>query len=127
LGGGTPTFFTPENLKYLLEKILSKCAIHPEYEFSFEGHPNNTTKEHLQTLYNQGFTRVSYGVQDLDPIVQKAIHRIQSLKNVQIAVEDARDIGYRSISFDLIYGLPTKRLTPSPKQFIKHLNYILIG
>src|SRR5688572_29037010 len=67
LGGGTPTFFSPENLRHLLERIFEHCRIHPQHEFSFEGHPNNTTREHLRTLADLGFRRVSYGVQDLDP------------------------------------------------------------
>ncbi len=106
LGGGTPTFFNPQNLARLLEGLLRGCEIHDSYEFSFEGHPNNTTKEHLQILYDNGFRRVSFGVQDLDPKVQKAINRIQPLENLQRAVADARDTGYHSVSFDLIYGLP---------------------
>ncbi|SKA14545.1 oxygen-independent coproporphyrinogen III oxidase [Sediminibacterium ginsengisoli] len=106
LGGGTPTFFSPENLELLLIPILDDVIIHEEHTFSFEGHPNNTTKEHLQKLYNLGFRRVSYGVQDLDPEVQRVINRIQPFENVKRAVEDAREIGYTSVNFDLIYGLP---------------------
>ncbi|MDR3273363.1 MAG: oxygen-independent coproporphyrinogen III oxidase [Flavobacteriaceae bacterium] len=106
LGGGTPSFFSPENLKYLLENIFAKAEIYPEKEFGFEGHPNNTTQEHLQTLYNLGFRRVSFGVQDYDIEVQKAIHRIQPLTNVKKATETAREIGYESISHDLVFGLP---------------------
>ena len=64
LGGGTPTFFEPKNLNHLINSLLDSVDLHRDYEFSFEGHPNNTTKEHLQTLYNLGFTRVSFGVQD---------------------------------------------------------------
>jgi len=106
LGGGTPTFFSPENLRYLLGHLLERCDIHPKHEFSFEGHPNNTTREHLSTLASLGFRRVSFGVQDLDPRVQRAIHRIQPLDNLVQAVHDARLEGFTSISFDLIYGLP---------------------
>ena len=106
LGGGTPTFFTPANLKILLSQILDTATVHPEHEFSFEGHPNNTTKEHLQQLYDLGFRRVSYGVQDNDPEVQRVINRVQPFENVQKATETARSIGYKSVNFDLIYGLP---------------------
>ena len=66
LGGGTPTFFSPANLQRLLGALSKDAKIHSQYEFSFEGHPNNTTKEHLHTLYDLGFRRVSYGVQDHD-------------------------------------------------------------
>lgn len=106
LGGGTPTFFSPGNLKKLLSAIFETAVIHPQHDFSFEGHPNNTTEEHLQTLFDLGFTRVSYGVQDHDENVQKIINRIQPFENVKRAVETARTIGYQSVNFDLIYGLP---------------------
>lgn len=106
LGGGTPTFFSPENLTLLINGLKAKAELAGEYEFSFEGHPNNTTKEHLQTLYNLGFRRVSFGVQDYNPTVQKAIHRIQPFENVKRVTEQAREIGYTSVGHDIIFGLP---------------------
>ncbi|GAA4161752.1 oxygen-independent coproporphyrinogen III oxidase [Chryseobacterium ginsenosidimutans] len=106
LGGGTPTFFSPKNLKTLLEGIFETVDIADHQEFSFEGHPNNTSKEHLQTLYDLGFRRVSFGVQDYDPKVQKAINRIQSFEKVKEVTEWAKEIGYRGISHDLVFGLP---------------------
>ncbi|SNR14503.1 oxygen-independent coproporphyrinogen III oxidase [Tenacibaculum jejuense] len=106
LGGGTPTFFASEQLKELINSILEGSQKHPDFEFSFEGHPNNTTKEQLETLYNLGFTRVSFGIQDYDSTVQKAIHRIQSFENVKQVTKWAREIGYTSVSHDLIFGLP---------------------
>lgn len=106
LGGGTPTFFSPENLRILLEGIFAKAEIAENPEFSFEGHPNNTTREHLQTLYDLGFRRCSFGVQDYDPKVQKAINRIQPFENVKKVTELAREIGYKSVSHDLVFGLP---------------------
>ena len=106
LGGGTPTFFSPTNLKKMLEGIFETVEIAEDPEFSFEGHPNNTTRDHLQTLYNLGFRRVSFGVQDYDPKVQKAINRIQSYEKVKEVTETARQIGYRGISHDLVFGLP---------------------
>lgn len=106
LGGGTPTFFSPANLKTLLEGLFSTVEIAENQEFSFEGHPNNTTKEHLQVLFDLGFTRCSFGVQDYDPVVQKAINRIQPFENVKNVTEWAREIGYKSVSHDLIFGLP---------------------
>jgi oxygen-independent coproporphyrinogen III oxidase len=110
LGGGTPTFFTPQNLQALIEGILDKANKAAGYEFSFEGHPNNTTREHLQTLYNLGFRRVSFGVQDYSLRVQQAIHRIQPFKNVQQVTSWARELGYTSISHDLVFGLPFQTL-----------------
>lgn len=106
LGGGTPTFFSVENLRTLLEGIFSKSEIAEHPEFSFEGHPNNTTKEHLQMFYDLGFRRVSFGVQDYDLKVQKAINRVQPFENVKNVTEWAREIGYLSISHDLVFGLP---------------------
>lgn len=110
LGGGTPTFFSPENLKQLIEGIFRNASIHPEHEFSFEGHPNNTTTAHLQVLYDLGFRRVSFGIQDFDQKVQKTINRIQPFENVKRVTEAARKIGYASVNFDLIYGLPFQTL-----------------
>lgn len=110
LGGGTPTFFSPENLKTLIEGITKESIIAEEHEFSFEGHPNNTSREHLQTLYNLGFRRVSFGVQDYSEKVQKAIHRIQPFHNVAKVTFWAKEIGYTSISHDLIFGLPFQTL-----------------
>ncbi len=106
LGGGTPTFFSPENLRILLEGIFSTVEIAENPEFSFEGHPNNTTKVHLQTLFDLGFRRCSFGVQDYDAKVQKAINRIQPFENVKNVTEWAREIGYKSVSHDLVFGLP---------------------
>ena len=106
LGGGTPTFFSAENLRILLEGIFSTVEIAENPEFSFEGHPNNTTKVHLQTLYDLGFRRCSFGVQDYDEKVQKAINRIQPFENVKNVTEWAREIGYKSVSHDLVFGLP---------------------
>ena len=110
LGGGTPTFFSPEHLKDLIDGILSKADVAKEHEFSFEGHPNNTTRKHLQQLFDLGFRRVSYGVQDYSEKVQKAIHRDQSFHNVAKVTLWAKEIGYTSISHDLIYGLPFQTL-----------------
>ena len=109
LGGGTPTFFSAENLQLLMEGIFRRTKQHPDIELSFEGHPNNTTKEHLQTFANFGFKRVSYGVQDYNETVQKAIHRIQPFENVKYVTETARELGYTSISHDIIFGLPFQK------------------
>ncbi|MCH8556092.1 MAG: oxygen-independent coproporphyrinogen III oxidase, partial [Schleiferiaceae bacterium] len=106
LGGGTPTFFSPENLKKLISGIFSQAHVEAGEWYSFEGHPGNTTEEHLRTLYDLGFRRVSYGIQDFDPVVQQAIHRIQPVEEVKIATELARKVGYTSVNYDLIYGLP---------------------
>lgn len=111
LGGGTPTFFSAQNLKRLIDSILADAIVLEGFEFSFEGHPNNTTRAHLQTLYDLGFRRVSFGVQDYDAKVQQAIHRIQPFENVKRVTEIAREIGYTSISHDLVFGLPFQKLS----------------
>lgn len=121
LGGGTPTFFSPENLQKLLRPILDTVIVPEEHAFSFEGHPNNTTYDHLQTLYDLGFSRVSFGVQDNDPVVQKLINRIQPFHKVQEVTELAREIGYTSVNFDLIYGLPRQ----TPESMEKTLQTVL--
>ena len=110
LGGGTPTFFSEKNLEKLINGILDKSEIAKDYEFSFEGHPNNTTKEHLQTLYNLGFRRVSFGVQDYSEKIQKAIHRLQPYQQVAKVTLWAKEIGYTSVNHDLVFGLPFQTL-----------------
>jgi oxygen-independent coproporphyrinogen-3 oxidase len=106
LGGGTPTFFSPEHLKLLLEALLKTVVLHPDFEFSFEGHPANTTYAHLKVLRELGFSRVSFGIQDFDPRVQLAINRLQSFEQVCDVTRWSRELGYGSVNFDLIYGLP---------------------
>lgn len=110
LGGGTPTFFSETNLEKLITGILSKAIKAAEFEFSFEGHPNNTSKSQLQKLYDLGFRRVSFGVQDYSEKVQKAIHRVQSFHNVAKVTFWAREIGYTSIGHDIIFGLPFQKM-----------------
>jgi oxygen-independent coproporphyrinogen-3 oxidase len=106
LGGGTPTFFSSSNLEHLINGIFCNAEKAKNHEFSFEGHPNNTTRAHLQKLYDLGFRRVSFGVQDYSDKVQKAIHRIQPFHNVAKVTIWAKEIGYTSISHDIVFGLP---------------------
>ena len=110
LGGGTPTFFSTKNLEDLINGIFCYAKKAPNYEFSFEGHPNNTTYQHLQKLYDLGFRRVSFGVQDYSLKVQKAIHREQPFHNVAKVTFWAREIGYTSIGHDIIFGLPFQEI-----------------
>ena len=110
LGGGTPTFFSAQNLKQLLETIAGGTSFNEDAACSFEGHPDNTTIEHLQVLYNLGFKRVSFGIQDFDPKVQFMINRYQTPAQVLAITELARQIGYQSINYDLIYGLPGQNM-----------------
>ncbi len=108
LGGGTPTFFSPENLQRLITGIVGEPS--STITCSFEGHPDNTTSRHLDTLYSLGFNRLSLGIQDFDPKVQLMINRFQTTDQVAKLTAEARTIGYESINFDLIYGLPGQTL-----------------
>ena len=110
LGGGTPTFFAPANLERLIDGILLGNEKTDNASFSFEAHPANTTKEHLQTLFDLGFRRLSLGIQDFDDQVQKVINRRQTVEDVELVMHAAREIGYDSINFDLIYGLPKQTM-----------------
>jgi oxygen-independent coproporphyrinogen-3 oxidase len=111
LGGGTPTFFTPANLHQLISGIFEGADVLKDASLSFEGHPNNTTAAHMQTLYDLGFRRMSLGIQDFDIRVQEIINRIQPFETVARVMKEARAIGYRSVNFDLVYGLPLQTAT----------------
>lgn len=122
LGGGTPTFFSAINLQLLIDGLLEGVHIHPKAEFSFEGHPASTTVEHLQTLYDLGFRRLSLSIQDFDPRVQFIIHHEQSYEQVKYVTQQARRIGYTAIDFNQVYGLPTQTtggLTSTLQQVVK--------
>lgn len=110
LGGGTPTFFSPENLHRLITGILQHMEINSNASLSFEAHPANTSKAHLQTLYDLGFRRLSLGVQDFDQQVQDIINRKQTKADVWRVMEEARAVGYTSVNFDLVYGLPLQTI-----------------
>lgn len=110
LGGGTPTFFNPHQLQRLINGLLDGNRVTDEASFSFEAHPANTTEMHLQVLYDAGFRRLSLGIQDFDPDVQRVINRRQTEADVWRVIDQARAIGYSSINFDMIYGLPLQTL-----------------
>ncbi len=110
LGGGTPTFLTPDELKQLMGELLPHFDILAEAEMSFEADPRVTTPDHLQALYDLGFRRMSYGIQDFDPVVQDVINRVQSVAQVTTLTQAAREIGYTSVNYDLVYGLPLQTL-----------------
>lgn len=109
LGGGTPTFFQPENLKFLITEILKGAHISPTVEMSFEVHPANTTYQHLKALREVGFSRISIGVQDVDPNVLNIINRKQTQEQVEQCTLWARELGYTSINFDFVFGLPLQK------------------
>jgi oxygen-independent coproporphyrinogen-3 oxidase len=106
LGGGTPTFFSSENLSFLIKNILHSAHLAPQAELSVEVHPNYTHTKQLETLYDLGFRRLSVGIQDFDEKVQFVINRLQSFEQTKSIFDAARKIGYHSINADIIYGLP---------------------
>lgn len=111
LGGGTPTFFSPDNLVQLISGITKDAIVTQDHEFSIEVHPNYTTEEHIKRLAELGFNRISLGVQDFDPKVQFVINRIQSFEKTKEVVDWARAYHYNSINIDLVYGLPHQTIS----------------
>ncbi len=107
LGGGTPTFFSPDNLQRILVPILERVRVEgARLDASIEVDPRRTTRAHLEALHGLGFRRISLGVQDFDPEVQRIVNRIQPYAETARVTDDARALGYDSVNFDLIYGLP---------------------
>ena len=109
LGGGTPTFFSPGNLVKLVKGLLENAQVHTDARFGFEAHPGNTTDEHLEALYSVGFRRISIGVQDFNPVVLAMINRHQTFEQVKHLTLKAREIGYTSVNYDIVYGLPQQK------------------
>ncbi len=111
LGGGTPTFLAAENLKLMLAPLLQDFKMsNGEFEASIEVDPRRTNVQQLQTLFELGFRRVSMGVQDFNPEVQRLVNRIQPFEITKELVESSRALGYTSVNFDLIYGLAGQTL-----------------
>ena len=111
LGGGTPTFLQPNELRRLGDMVRDHFQVAPDAESGVEIDPRRLTREHMEALRDAGHNRVSIGVQDIDPNVQQAINRIQSFEQTQQSVEWGRECGFASISIDLIYGLPHQSVT----------------
>jgi oxygen-independent coproporphyrinogen-3 oxidase len=105
-GGGTPTYLTPSEIKRLMRATRKRFDLEPDAEVSIEIDPRTATPEHLDALAEAGFNRASLGIQDLDPLVQRAINRVQTIEQIASVVTGLRRRGIASISFDLIYGLP---------------------
>lgn len=106
LGGGTPTFFTAEELATLARTVRANFDVAPDAEFSVEIDPRELSDEQVSALAEGGFSRASLGVQDHNPAVQTAIHREQPYEMTANAVERLRKAGIGAINFDLVYGLP---------------------
>ncbi|RYY68857.1 MAG: oxygen-independent coproporphyrinogen III oxidase, partial [Comamonadaceae bacterium] len=117
LGGGTPTFLSDEELSGLMQMLRRHFALVPGGEYSIEVDPRTVTRDRLAHLASLGFNRLSFGVQDFDTDVQKAVHRVQPFEQVAALVRDARELGYESLNLDLIYGLPLQ----TPQSFARTL------
>jgi len=120
-GGGTPTFLLPDEIRTLGGMINRRFHVDPGAEAGVEIDPRRLTRDHLVALHEVGFNRASLGVQDHDPVVQKAVHRIQPFEQSQAAVTWAREVGFRSVNIDLIYGLPHQ----TPQSFERTLDEVL--
>ncbi len=105
-GGGTPTFMSDVQLSDLMQGLRQRLNFAERGEYSIEIDPRTVDRSRLEHLRSLGFNRVSFGVQDFDPQVQEAVHRIQPFESVERLMSDARDLGFQSINVDLIYGLP---------------------
>ena len=105
-GGGTPTYLTPPQIEDLFAATRDHFTFSPEAEIGIEVDPRVTSRAHLETLRKLGFNRLSMGIQDFEPLVQKTIHRIQPFELTRDLIASARDLGFNSINVDLIYGLP---------------------
>ncbi|MDH4449917.1 MAG: oxygen-independent coproporphyrinogen III oxidase [Rhodoferax sp.] len=117
LGGGSPTFFSDAELAELMSMLRRNFNLVPGGEYSIEVDPRTVDAGRLKALAALGFNRLSFGMQDFDPAVQKAVHRVQPLEQVVALVEAARACGFESINLDLIYGLPRQ----SPESFDRTL------
>jgi oxygen-independent coproporphyrinogen-3 oxidase len=120
-GGGTPTYLTPEQIEELFGFAKENFNFAPDAEIGIEVDPRVTSRAHLQTLRKLGFNRLSMGIQDFHPDVQKAINRIQSFEMTRDLLHAARELGFGSINVDLIYGLPYQ----SPSRFAHTVSQIL--
>ncbi|MBK6595916.1 MAG: oxygen-independent coproporphyrinogen III oxidase [Burkholderiales bacterium] len=120
LGGGSPTFLTDDELCEMLAMLRRSFTFAAGGEYSIEIDPRTVDESRLDTLARLGFNRLSFGVQDFDPAVQKAVHRVQPAEQVFGLVETARAKGFESINVDLIYGLPRQ----SPESFDRTLEQV---
>ena len=123
LGGGTPTFLSDSELSELMSLLKRSFSFTPGGEYSVEVDPRTVNADRLQLLFDLGFNRLSFGVQDFDPDVQKAVHRIQPAEQVFALVASARSIGFESVNVDLIYGLP-KQTPDSFDATMKQINVL---
>jgi oxygen-independent coproporphyrinogen-3 oxidase len=109
-GGGTPTFLNDAEITRLMHALRARFDFLPGGEYSIEIDPRSVDPQRAHTLFDLGFNRMSLGIQDFDPMVQMAVNRVQSFEQTRDVLLAARDAGFKSISVDLIYGLPRQTL-----------------
>jgi oxygen-independent coproporphyrinogen-3 oxidase len=109
-GGGTPTFLADDEMRRLMELINNHFRLLPNGEYSIEVDPRKVGRENVKLLAELGFNRMSVGVQDFESSVQIAVNRVQSLDETRVVMDAAREFGFKSISVDLIYGLPKQNV-----------------
>ncbi|NMG34549.1 oxygen-independent coproporphyrinogen III oxidase [Azoarcus sp. TTM-91] len=110
LGGGTPTFLSHEEMQQLLDSVRAHFNLVPNGEYSIEVDPRKVGYDTIAFLSDLGFNRMSVGVQDFAEDVQEAVNRVQSFEETKLVIDAARTTGFRSISLDLIYGLPKQNV-----------------
>ena len=121
-GGGTPTFLSNDELRELMALLTERFPMARKGEYSIEVDPRSTPPDKVAVLGELGFNRISVGVQDFDPQVQKAVNRIQSFEMTQATIEAARKADFKSVNLDLIYGLPKQ----SRATFARTLDKVLV-
>lgn len=120
LGGGTPSYLSPDQIRRFMEALHRRFRFTPDAEVGVEIDPRGLTREHMEAFAETGFNRVSMGIQDFDETVQRTVNRIQPFEMTKRAIDWSRELGFRSLNVDLIYGLPFQR----PETFLKTLELI---
>lgn len=121
LGGGSPTFLTDDELRELMDMLRRNFTLEADGEYSIEVDPRTIDASRLDTLAELGFNRLSFGIQDFDPEVQKSVHRVQPAEQVFALAAAARERGFESINADLIYGLPLQ----TPESFARTVAQVI--
>ncbi len=120
-GGGTPTYLSAAQIEDLFQRIRERFTIAPDAELGIEVDPRVTSEEHARTLRRLGFNRISMGIQDFTPIVQKTVHRVQPYEMTKELFDLCRSLGFESINVDLIYGLPHQ----TPESFVDSVDKVI--
>ncbi len=120
-GGGTPTYLSPAQMEGLFQQILKRFIFAPDAELGIEIDPRTSTESHIATLRRLGFNRISMGIQDFNPIVQKTVRRVQPYEMTRAVFDLCREQGFESVNVDLIYGLPHQ----TPELFVDSVEKVI--